>query len=93
MCHVGNIITNSTETPVHHHSSRTVGLPPPLSQVCTAKERVSRHYSHRQYVPHKFALSQRVTNIIFYMEGQSTPDLTPSDRAPPSLRAREILGT
>jgi hypothetical protein len=93
MCHVGNIIMNTTETPVHHHSSRTLGLPSPLSKVCTAKERVTKHYSHRQYAPHKFALSQRVTNFISYMEVQSTPDLTPSDRASPSLRANESLRT
>ena len=91
MCCVGNINMNTTETPFHHHSSRNLGLPPPFLQVCTAKERVTRHYSHRQYVPHKFALSQKVTNFISYMEVQSTPNLTPSDRAPPLLRAHESL--
>jgi hypothetical protein len=91
MCHVKNIIMDITKTPVQHHSSRTLGLPPPLSQVCTAKERVTKHYSHRQYVPHKFAMSHRVTNFISYMEVQSTPNLTPSDRTPPLLTAHESL--
>jgi hypothetical protein len=92
MCHVQNIIMNTTKTPVQHHSSRTSGLPPP-SQVCTAKERVTRHYSHRQYGPQKFAVSHRVTNFISCMEVKSTPNLTPSDRAPPLLRAHESLWT
>jgi len=80
MCHVGSIIMNTTETPVQHHSSRTLCIPPPLSQVCIAKERVTRHYSHRQYGPHKFALSQRVTHFISYMKEQSIPVLTTSDK-------------
>ena len=69
---------STTETPVHLHSSRNIGLPPPLSQVCTVKERVTRNYSDRQYVPHKFVLNHRVTNFISYMEVQSIPDLIPS---------------
>jgi hypothetical protein len=73
MCHVTNIfMVNTTVTPLQHHSSRTLGLPPLLA-VCTAKERVTRHYSHRQYVPYKFTLWVKGIKTLFLIWRYSQP--------------------